>query len=209
VVVIGFTAAGIFVGSVTRPTYESNNVKIKPINCGVMIFNDTNPESELEASLLKYVSTTLASRAYARSCYAGSTTTMAICSEYAQQTLPFSQTNVTCPFGKDSNGTSLCSVDFAFNLDTGLLDTNAYLGMNAPKEDRLLFRRSTTCSPIQMLEYTQLSNYPDSLGFSVWEYELGPVPGANYTYLYNTHATADSVPYQITFVFGFNRLFVY
>jgi hypothetical protein len=206
VVVSGFTAAGIFVGSVTRPTYESNNVKIRPTNCGVVLPNTTvtDPQIQLGSSFQRYVSDTLASRAYARSCYSGSTTTPAACGEYAKQILPFSQTNVTCPFGKDSNGTSLCSVDFAFRLDTGLLDTSDYLGINAPKEDRLLFRRSSTCSPIRTVEYAQLSNYPDLAGFAIWEYDLGPVAGANYTYLYNTHATADSIPYQVTLVYGFN-----
>lgn len=53
VIVIGFTAAGIFVGSVTRPTYESNNVKIQPTNCGIVLFNDTDPQSKLPGEFSK------------------------------------------------------------------------------------------------------------------------------------------------------------
>jgi hypothetical protein len=37
VVFVGFTIAAVFVGDVTRPTYESNDVKIKSSNCGMLV----------------------------------------------------------------------------------------------------------------------------------------------------------------------------
>jgi hypothetical protein len=197
-VVIGFTAAGIFVGDVTRPTYKSNNVKIQPTNCGFVVFNNTEAQDVLQAVLLKYVNDTQAARAYARSCYIG-TATPAACSEYTKQSLPYSQTNVACPFGTDSNGNSLCTVDQAFRLDSGLLDTSDYLGINAPKQDRLLFRRASTCAPINSQEYAQGNNSTDSDGFVIWNYFLGPIDGvSNFTYQYNTHTADDPVTYQIT-----------
>lgn len=197
-VVIGFTAAGIFVGDVTRPTYESNNVKIRPTNCGFVVFGDTESQEGLQAVMLKYFNDTQSARAYARSCY-GDPDTPAACSEYSKQSLPYTQTDVACPFGTDSSGKSLCSVKLANNLDTGLLDANDYLGINAPKRDRLLFRRSSTCSPINSQEYAQVNNLTDSDGFVILNYFLGPIEEiSNFTYQYNTHTADDPITYQIT-----------
>ena len=205
VVVAGFTAAGIFVGDVTRPTYEGNNVKIKPVNCGIVSFNNTESPYEIQAPWLKYVDDTLAARAYARSCY-GSTATPAVCGEYPKQSLPYNQANVTCPFGEDPTGKSLCSVDLALSLDSGLLDTSDYLGINVPKKDRLLFRRSSTCSPINVLEYAELNNATDSAAFPVYDYYLGPIDEqTNFTFEYNTQlAHEDAVPYLLMSVHRFD-----
>lgn len=197
VVIAGFIAAGIFVGDLTRPTYEGNNVKIRPTNCGIVVFNNTESQSVLQAVLLKYVNDTLAARAYARNCY-GTTSTPGACSQYPEQSLPYTQTDVACPFGMDSTGKSLCSVDSAYHLDSGLLDTGDYLGINTAKSNRLLFRRSSTCSPINITTYAQQNNSTDAAGFVIYTYFLGPVDGvSNFTYQYNTHIADDSVTYQV------------
>jgi hypothetical protein len=83
-------------------------------------------------------------------------------------------------------------------LDSGPLDSSVYLGINAPKNDRILFRRSSTCSPINVTAYEKPGNVTDEDGFTTWRYFLGPMKGVtDYTYLYNTHKALDSVDYQL------------
>jgi hypothetical protein len=200
-VFVGFTIAAVFVGDVTRPTYESNNVKILPVNCGILGPNLTalagGATLSISPILMLNVNETIASRSYARSCYGQSSPTAA-CSLYPQQSLPYALSNVRCPFGQDTTGRSLCSTESAVMLDTGLLDSSSYLGMNAPSSDRVLFRRSSTCSPVNIDAYTKRGNATDSAGFTTWEYDLGPIKGqTDMTYVYDTHKTVDSIPYQL------------
>jgi hypothetical protein len=198
VVFVGFTIAAVFVGDVTRPTYEGNDVKIKSSNCGTLWANNQQTVAGYSASISKFANDTIAARAYARSCY-GPTTPASACGLYAQQSLPYTKNNVKCPFGEDTNGQRLCIVDSALMLDSGLLDSSEYLGINAPKNDRILFRRALTCSPINVTAYQKPSNVTDEDGFTNWQYFLGPngVPGVDWTYLYDTHKAEDDFGYQV------------
>jgi hypothetical protein len=196
-VFVGFTIAAVFVGDVTRPKYESNNVKIKSSNCGMLVANNQQSLAAFSTTVSKFANDTIAARAYARSCY-GQTTTSSVCGLYAQQSLPYTSSNVKCPFGEDTNGQRLCSVDLALMLDSGLLDSSEHLGINAPKNDRILFRRSLTCSPINVTAYQKPSNLTDEDGFANWQYFLGPIDGvADWTYVYDTHKALDSFGYQV------------
>jgi hypothetical protein len=195
-VFIGFTAASVFVGEVTRPSYQSNDVEIKPTNCGTVLF-DLKTIGGFRDDLLKSVNDTLAARAYARNCY-GPNTALGACSLYPTQSLPYSVSETPCPFGKDPTGKELCSANSALQVDTGLLDINKYLGINTPKKDRLLFRKSATCSPINSRPYAKTANIPDGAGYAIWNYYLGPVNGApNNTLSYDTHTADDIVGYTL------------
>ena len=197
VVFVGFTIAAVFVGDVTRPTYKSDDVKIKPSNCGMLVADNQQNLAAFSTTVSKFANDTIAARAYARSCY-GQPSTSSVCGFYAQQSLPYTRSNVKCPFGEDTNGQRLCSVDSALTLDSGLLDSSEYLGINAPKNDRILFRRSLTCSPINVTAYQKPSNLTDEAGFTNWQYFLGPIDGdVDWTYLYDTHKAKDDFGYQV------------
>ena len=88
------------------------------------------------------VNDTLAATTYSRACY-GSSQNLLQCSQYPQQQLPWQvNLNVTCPFTDD-----LCIYgdSSAYEMDTGQIDSHQALGINAPKSERVQYRKVTTC----------------------------------------------------------------
>lgn len=82
------------------------------------------------------------------------------CDYFVQPRIPWTVSHPgTCPF-QDACGVAGSDV---IRLDTGLLDSGAYLGHNQPKKNRVLFRRVDTCSPLK------------SDGFSTDTYEKTPL----------------------------------
>jgi hypothetical protein len=85
----------------------------------------------------------------------------------------------------------------AFSMDTGRLDSHVYFGINAAPKDRVLFRRVTTCAPINGTSFGVLRN-TTSLG-KVLYVEAGDTTGNNYTFMYQT-AAASVTGYQLRYV---------
>lgn len=199
-IVIGFTTASIFVGDMIRSGYGNDHLKIHPANCGSFELQYFPAEGYTVgyAAVNKLNSRNMqAAKAYTRACYETDTTSPA-CRLYPQKSLPFVQANVPCPFGKDSKGNSLCTVDSALNLDTGLLDTNLFLGINAPPENRALLRLSSTCSPINDTEFATRRDQSISENSTIWDFNFGQgnyPTGPNYTY--DTSTTRLQVPYRL------------
>lgn len=164
-VFIGFTAAGILVGDMTRPEYGTDNLKIHPANCGYLQMADSNNPEAFSAKNHRNSKNMQAAKVYVRECYEATTPSPA-CGVYPQKSLPFARTNVSCPFGKDPKGYSLCTVDSALNLDTELLDSNDFLGINSPPKNRILLRRSSTCSPINGTEYAKSRDQPNTENYA-------------------------------------------
>jgi hypothetical protein len=123
-----FTAAGIFISEVAGPTYRSNNVKVGSSRCGYFSFN-TSIADGARTFALKRLNDTTTGRQYAKSCY-HSNSTFTDCSLFPVQSLPYNSSLVECPFGKDPSGQVSCLPDQgnALQMDTGLLDTDSYLG---------------------------------------------------------------------------------
>ena len=193
-----FTTAGIFISEVAGPTYRSNNVKVGSSRCGSFSYN-TSIAGGARTFALKILNDTMTGRQYAKSCY-HSNSTFTDCSLFPVQSLPYNSSLVECPFGKDPSGQVSCLPDQgnALQMDTGLLDTDSYLGINAAPSNRLFIRNIVTCSPIRIHDYVEIATTDDPI-FPIWEVYLGPVTSvSNYTYLYATHTRADVVGYQIT-----------
>lgn len=194
-----FTAAGIFISEVAGPTYETNSVRLVSSRCGFFSY-DTSTVDGRRAENLKVTNDTLAARQYAKTCYQ-SNTTFTDCALFPVQSLPFSSTMVPCPFGRDPSGENSCipGSGQALQMDTGYLDTNRHLGINAAPENRLLFRNVVTCSPIRIDDYLEVVNNTDPT-FPRLQYNMGGFyyDPSSYTYLYDTHTRADVVSYQIT-----------
>jgi hypothetical protein len=196
-----FTAAGVFISEVAGSTYGSNSVRVKSSRCGFFSY-DTSTVEGRRAEDLKAVNDTLSSRQYAKTCY-HSNATFSDCTLFPVQSLPYNSSMVQCPFGADPSGQNSCipGSGEALQMDTGLLDTNQHLGINAAPENRLLFRNIVTCSPIRIRDYLEVLNNTDP-AFPSLQYDMGSVyvtPGEG-TYVYDTHTRADEVAYQITFV---------
>lgn len=194
-----FTAAGIFISEVAGPTYETNSVRIVSSRCGFFSYDSSTIDGQ-RALNLKVTNDTLAARQYAKTCYQ-SNTTFSECALFSVQSLPFSSTMVPCPFGRDPTGENSCisGSGQALQMDTGYLDTNRHLGINAASGNRLLFRNVVTCSPIRIHDYLEVVNNTDSL-YPRLQYNMGgiSIDPDSYTYLYDTHTRADVVGYQLT-----------
>ena len=198
-VFVAFTAAGIFIGEVAGPTYRSNSVLAKTARCGVAGFESSREGAS--AGILKFVNDTLLARQYSKTCY-NSNTTLADCSLYPVQSLPYESSLVQCPFGNDPSGQGSCIPGHqgALQMDTGLLDTNGHLGINAAPENRLLLRYVVTCSPVRVQDYLQIeNNTAEDAVYPLQVYNMGPIVNiTGYTYTYDTHTAVDTVAYQIT-----------
>lgn len=88
------------------------------------------------------VNDTLAATTYSRACY-GNLQNLLQCTQNPQQQLPWNvNRNATCPFTND-----LCIYGdlSAYEMDTGHIDSHQALGINAPKSERVQYRKVTTC----------------------------------------------------------------
>lgn len=143
-----FSVAGIFAGQVTKSA--SDNVLINSADCGYWNVPNTGQASnDLWESLV--LQNTLADAQYARACYGDSSSTLT-CGVYTNQTIHYSvNVNATCPF---ASGTCFFSDSAAYEMDTGLMDSNHALGLNGPEGERVAYRKVTTCAPIHAGENT-------------------------------------------------------
>lgn len=123
------------------------------------------------------------SAAHAQQCYANFSTSPlgsgCTNSRFVKQQIPVSvDANAACPFDP-----SLCAVNSSnLILDTNLIDTHIHLGLNAPPNERLQFRRVLECAPLTTLGYSETVGL--STNQSVSHYYYGPSGPENYTYVY-------------------------
>lgn len=142
--------------------------------------------------------------------YLGSGADATTCTGYARPSLDYNvTTGVACPFKE------ACSINTSqvLQLDTGFLDSNDDLCINQPLENRILFRRLTTCSPLQTArfsdnKFSHIAGYEYLGNVSTYAYSRNsyqptrfaftqPVPYSNTTFLYaqNTYTASESAYY--------------
>lgn len=88
-------------------------------------------------------------------------------------------------------------------MDTGYIDSHEALGVNAPKSERVQYRKVSTCSPILTKGYTTGLNDTNptdtDYGDLLLQYNYGSVAGvSNYTYQYDVHNSLLSNGYSLT-----------
>jgi hypothetical protein len=194
-----FGVASIFSSRVTSETV--NEVLLKGTRCGT-IEPSKGTEKDLLTILMPYYSEG-ANRhlVYGQKCYTNLTTHTDGCNLYIKPQLPlFSDPNASCPFG---NG--ICKSETGnLVLDTGYLDSNTDLGINAPQEERFQVRFVHQCAPIKTQGH--MTPFNDSEYGPVMRYNYGQVAtvtgGINFTYelpvnnayLPNDGATSVNIP---------------
>ncbi|KUJ06526.1 uncharacterized protein LY89DRAFT_790396 [Mollisia scopiformis] len=164
-----FLAAGVLS---SRLATVSSEVLVRSPNCGSW---DALMPAQLMANVTESVNYLVHRRenadlsmAYVRDCFGGYQTSPQ-CNTFIRQELPFTTVNnASCPFNSKM---CLGPENGAITFTTGLLDSLDDLGVNSQK-DRVLYRKSMTCSPIVTEGYT--SNGSSSLNGR----------GYNYTALY-------------------------
>ncbi|KLU88800.1 hypothetical protein MAPG_07783 [Magnaporthiopsis poae ATCC 64411] len=125
-----------------------------------------------------------------------------VCKDFPASKVPISMhVDVPCPFTDD-----ICvQPNGAMTLDTGLVDSNTHLGINAPPEERIKYQRILTCAPIKTENYSSpwTAERPSGVlvgrvpptGIVYKTYNLGPYALSNYT-LAVSNKTTDT-PYYL------------
>ena len=141
---ITFLLAAIL--SSTAYTSQGDEVLVSSPHCGLIDFNSPNFLAVLSILGAYETESILDSASYARSCYSSGATgrTWQDCSTFVAPRLPTTQSNVSCPFEE-----GICTVP-SIQLDTGLMDSDMFFGMNAPFKNRVKLRKVTTCAPIEV-----------------------------------------------------------
>lgn len=134
--------AGIFSSEVAKAA--GNETLIRSPDCGSLGFPQgvVGSPQALAAFNSMDVNDTLAATTYSRACY-GNAQSPLQCTQYPQTQLHWKfNSNATCPF---SNGLCIYGDSSAYEMDTGLIDSHHALGINAPKSERVQYRKVTTC----------------------------------------------------------------
>lgn len=159
-------------------------VLVSSKNCGTLYPGDSDSE-ELTKSFYPNAATEIVAAAnYAQQCYSAKTTSET-CRQYIKLRLPTVVVrHATCPFRSD-----MCKLENEnIVFDTGYLDSHSDLGINAPLQDRVTFRRVTSCAPLVTEGFTESIRGID------WE--------SNYTrYLYGPQDISSNITNEVTWVY--------
>lgn len=186
--IVGFTIAGGYSSQIT--SVAGDEVLIKGDNCGIFVgaqVGSVNFTSSL--AIDAWSSSKWAGAAnYAQQCYADQGDDMLDCSTLVTRSISTtSDGNAGCPFPSDicrDNATNL-------RLDTGYIDSNDHLGLNAPPSQRFLWRQVLSCAPLRTDGYTS-SHVTNNRTFVRYHYGDQPTGSSdNLTMLNYTYTVPD------------------
>ncbi|PLB44482.1 hypothetical protein P170DRAFT_417125 [Aspergillus steynii IBT 23096] len=198
--------AAVLSARMTKPA--GDDCLIMSNNCGTWSesnssnVNDPNSIELFSAIQLQALNS---ATAYSRTCYAPESENLAQCQLYTQSRLPFqARKNVSCPF---ADGICFEGDNAAFSLDTGLLDSNHHLGINTIEEERILFRKAVTCSPLIREPFVTVHNDSNPLpdypfaNTTVAAYHYGPKLTdhiQNETFRYDVMSARAPIAYTVS-----------
>lgn len=191
--IVVFAVLSIF-GSSEVTKAAGQDRLIQSSQCGYWGTNgSTNAEGDYQTSEIgqgafeaKVLKDSQDASAYARKCYDGSADALG-CDMYATPVIRWEGKATDCPF-RDN----ICWRNNTYQMDTGLLDSHDDLGINTPMEERLKYRRVTTCAVLVEEGYIEQSN--DS-ALVTWNY--GPSGDQNYTMSYSKYAVRSNIGYIV------------
>jgi hypothetical protein len=192
-----FGIASIFSSQVTKAA--GTEVLLSSANCGTWSFNVTSTLADFYQEDLKNLNETITAADYARNCYATtSNSNNPQCNTYITPSIPWTESqNASCPFATE---TCLISSTAAYQMDTGPMDSNLVLGLNAPASERVSARRVTTCAPVHIAPYAETGTitFPDGNTDTFAVLLLGdPGTGDNFTYAYDEHNQFTGLGYDL------------
>ena len=146
-----FTVAGGYSSKIS--TAVGDEVLVKSDRCGFVYFKaDGSTELALRPLQAERLNDAVN---YAQQCYSPAGSRMLDCNKFTISRLPteITEYNASCPFQDPICRTSKSNIF----LDTGLIDSNDHLGLNARKDDRVGWRTTLHCAPLQTEGYKSSS----------------------------------------------------
>ncbi|KAH8722812.1 hypothetical protein GQ44DRAFT_828694 [Phaeosphaeriaceae sp. PMI808] len=146
---MSFAAAGILSAKVTN---KESDVLIKQENCGLwenpLLTRPNAPNAERAEFSAGLADDFDLASTMAFACRKDSSIS-SNCLSYAPKQIEWTtSTEAACPFDQ-----KICDTNTTVRFDTGLLDTTLHFGINAPKEDRLFYRRVSECTRLKREGY--------------------------------------------------------
>jgi hypothetical protein len=181
-------------------TKSGDDVLITSPFCGYgLIGNNTNSGTDYELLVLNQ---TITAETYVAQCYVPSPDPFK-CGYLPQAQIKWTGNNTRCPFASDN----ICLV-LAYQVDSGYMDSDHDLGINAAPSNRVQIRKLATCSPIHGKPFVTYANASDTDQAQYWPagtqfvyLNLGPVKGnANWTFRYIDWQALVGFPYDVQYV---------
>lgn len=171
-ILLGLFHLGLFLATVALIPYivsVDNQVLLAPSpSCGPLPLPESTVNQSSIESVIAYnaytKSSIVSSGEYVANCLAQNST-LPECNTFKQPKLNWASTSAPCPFG---DGMCLGPQNGALELDTGLLDSRDDVGVNGQDDERIFFRRVSTCVPINTLNFT--TNGTSSIGSAIFNY---------------------------------------
>lgn len=173
---VAFTVAGGFSSQIS--TGISNEALLDGSNCGITTVGDNLSTITSDVTAYYVASQTLNANNYAQQCYSANTSHTFDCTSFVNPRLPSTvDYNAPCPFGQ-----GYCrSKNANIRLDTGYIDTNKHLGINAPADERFLFRSIFECAPLETRGHSENVTLLDG-NYTRYYYGRGIDYSVNFTY---------------------------
>ena len=163
------------------------------------------------ASYVMFQWITERSLSYSNACYGGVSSSGYSCNEFVRQHLDINVSNaVDCPFPSN-----VC-ITPAFSVETGYIDSDYHLGINAPASNRIGFRKKLTCASVNADDYTPgwttegppqiLPSDPDLISGAAYKfYNFGKqvVPGLqrNWSFVEANYSGSSEKTYNLLYVY--------
>lgn len=176
-----FSIAGGFSSQISSAV--GNDVLLDGSDCGVLTTEGAAKTVQAASILYSDMAQKIGEAAnYAQQCYSSSRSGMLDCTSFVVDHLSSAaDTQAPCPFPE----ANMCREQTSnLRLDTGLLDSSEFFGLNAPKSQRIFFRNTLECAPLVTEPFSQgistsVNNYT--------VYNYGPnFLGQDYTYQVET-----------------------
>lgn len=191
IVLAGFSIAGIFSSQISSTA--GNEVLLSSAKCGIMI--GTSIIADALRVVAPYQSRVIDNALnYAQQCYFSSDSSMVDCNRFVVPRLAAASIDYSaeCPFESKmcrSNTSNL-------RIDSGYIDSNRDLGMNAPPEERFMWRTVLHCAPLATEGYRSNVTNEHNQTFIRYHYgrTLGPGHGVFFDYAYAVGDLAQQYP---------------
>lgn len=163
-----FSVATYFLPSIADTM--GDEVLLVPRNCGIIDYERVAKENYklYTGRGLAHVSNQVANADnYAQQCYSNNTGSLN-CAGFVVDRIPsVMNRNADCPF----NETICRNNTNGLYLSTGMIDSNDFLGMNRPYNERAMFNMSLHCSPIKTEGYSSSIQFAEK---NLTRYHYGP-----------------------------------